>query len=99
MTKKESAIDLSKLIDKGVHVKLTGGREVTGVLKGYDQLMNLVVDDAIEALRDSEDPLKLTNESRTLGLVVCRGPAVMLVSPTTGAEQIDHNPFHEEPGT
>ena len=65
MAKKESAIDLSKLIDKGVHVKLSGGREgkvnsnsllftlsaVTGVLKGYDQLMNLVVDDTIEYLR------------------------------------------------
>lgn len=48
---------------------------------------------------DPEDPLKLTNESRTLGLVVCRGPAVMLVSPTTGAEQINYNPFQEEPQT
>jgi len=93
MAKKESAIDLSKLIDKGVHVKLSGGREVTGVLKGYDQLMNLVVDDTIEYLRDPEDPLKITDDTRSLGLVVCRGPSVMLVSPTTGAEQINYNPF------
>jgi U6 snRNA-associated Sm-like protein LSm7 len=49
--RKESAIDLAKCIDKGVRVKLAGGREVAGVLKGYDQLLNVVLDDAVEYLR------------------------------------------------
>ena len=52
--RKETALDLGKLIDKGVIVKLMGGREVHGVLKGYDQLLNLVLDEGVEYLRDPE---------------------------------------------
>jgi len=32
-------------------VKFAGGREVDGVLKGFDKLDNLVLDDCIEYLR------------------------------------------------
>ncbi|XP_044958829.1 sm-like protein LSM7 isoform X3 [Hordeum vulgare subsp. vulgare] len=62
--RKETVLDLAKFVDKGVQVKLTGGRQVypnatradsgictppvTGTLKGYDQLLNLVLDEAIE---------------------------------------------------
>jgi U6 snRNA-associated Sm-like protein LSm7 len=90
--RKETVLDLAKLVDKGVSVKLSGGRQVAGVLKGYDQLVNLVLDEAIEYIRDPEDPLNVTDETRQLGLIVCRGTAVMLVSPTDGTEQIE-NPF------
>lgn len=92
MSKKESVLDLAKFIDKGVRVKLAGGREVTGVLKGYDQLLNVVLDETVEYLRDPDDPLRITDETRTLGLVVCRGTAVMLVAPVAGTEEIA-NPF------
>ncbi|KAK9803430.1 hypothetical protein WJX72_012170 [[Myrmecia] bisecta] len=92
MSRKDNALDLAKFVDKGVRVKLSGGREVQGVLKGYDQLLNLVMDETIEYLRDPEDPLRLTDQTRTLGLIVCRGTAVMMVSPTTGTEEIP-NPF------
>ncbi len=68
-----------------------------GLLKGYDQLVNLTLDDAVEAVRDPEDPYKLTGEMRTLGLVVCRGSNVMLICPVEGTEVID-NPFEQEPG-
>ena len=79
MSRKESALDLAKFIDKGVRVKLAGGREgkptfaglaepivhcrlknplfaavVQGVLKGYDQLLNLVMDESIEYLRGKQ---------------------------------------------
>ena len=50
--KKETVLDLGKFIDKGVRVKLSGGREVTGTLKGVDQLLNLVLDECVEYLRD-----------------------------------------------
>ena len=39
------------MIDAKVHVKCLGGREIVGVLKGYDELVNLVLDDADEYLR------------------------------------------------
>ena len=68
---------------------------VTGLLKGYDQLVNLVLDDATETLRDPSDPYKLTEQTRKLGLVVCRGPGVMLISPLDGTEEIA-NPFAQE---
>ncbi|CAN6703109.1 unnamed protein product [Malus baccata var. baccata] len=69
--RKETVLDLAKFVDKGVQVKLTGGRQVTGTLKGYDQLLNLVLDEAVEFLRDSDDPLKTTDQTRRLGLIVC----------------------------
>ena len=59
---------------------------------GYDQLVNIVLDQTTEFLRDPDDPYRLTEETRSLGLTVCRGPAVMLISPTEGMEEIA-NPF------
>ena len=76
MPPKETVLDLARFIDKGVRVKLSGGREVTGTLKGFDQLLNLVLDGAVEHLRDFEDALKITEETRELGLLVCRGTSV-----------------------
>ncbi|BDA42387.1 U6 snRNA-associated Sm-like protein LSm7 [Coccomyxa sp. Obi] len=98
MSRKENALDLAKFIDKGVRVKLSGGREVEGTLKGYDQLLNLVLDETVEYLRDKDDTLRITNEARPLGLVVCRGTAVMMVSPTAGTEELAQNPFLQEDG-
>lgn len=95
--RKETVLDLAKFVDKGVQVKLTGGRQVVGTLKGYDQLLNLVLDEAVEHLRDADDPLKTTDQKRSLGLIVCRGTAVMLVAPTDGTDEIS-NPFVQPDG-
>lgn len=92
--KKESIINLSKYLDKSVRVKFQGGREATGVLKGYDQLLNLVLDRTQEYLRDPNDSSRLTDETRSLGLIVCRGPAIIVVCPEDGHESIT-NPFTE----
>ncbi|KAK7413544.1 U6 snRNP-associated protein Lsm7 [Neonectria punicea] len=86
--KKENILDLAKYMDKQITVKFNGGREVKGTLKGYDALMNLVLDDVHEIVRDDEG-----NEStRSLGLVVVRGTLLVLVSPVDGSEEIA-NPF------
>ena len=42
--------------------------------------------------KDSNDPEKITNQTRKLGLVVIRGTQVSLVSPEDGTEEIA-NPF------
>ncbi|KAI9056230.1 hypothetical protein LZ554_001158 [Drepanopeziza brunnea f. sp. 'monogermtubi'] len=86
--KKENILDLGKYMDKKITVKFTGGREVTGTLKGYDALMNLVLDDVDEVLRDDEG----NTSSRSLGLVVARGTLLVVVSPVDGSEEIA-NPF------
>lgn len=93
--KKESIIDLSKFIDRQVRVKFQGGREATGKLKGYDHMLNLVLDDTVEYLRDTDDSYRVTENTRTLGLLVCRGPAVTVVCPQDGHEVIQ-NPFLTE---
>mmetsp|Transcript_13366 Transcript_13366/g.28028 ORF Transcript_13366/g.28028 Transcript_13366/m.28028 type:complete len:107 (-) Transcript_13366:1802-2122(-) len=90
--RKESILELAKLMDARVHVKCLGGRELEGTLKGYDELVNLVLEDCQEFLRDSEDYEKITDQKRTLGLVVVRGTQVSLVSPQDGVEEIE-NPF------
>ena len=42
-------------------------------------------------LVDPEDG-SLLDKTRNLGLVVCRGPTIVLISPTDGVEEIE-NPF------
>lgn len=44
---------------------------------------------------DPDDPFKLTDETRQLGLAVCRGTAVVLVCPVDGMEPIA-NPFLQQ---
>lgn len=61
---------------------------VTGVLKGYDPLMNLVLDEAKETMRDDEGK----ETTRSLGLTVARGTLIVLISPVDGSEEIA-NPF------
>ncbi|KAK4970433.1 hypothetical protein LTR28_000330 [Elasticomyces elasticus] len=77
-------------MDKNILVKFSGGREVQGKLKGFDALMNLVLDEAKEMTRDEEG----NSSSRPLGLLVARGTLLVLISPLDGSEEIA-NPFLE----
>ncbi|CBQ71097.1 related to snRNP protein [Sporisorium reilianum SRZ2] len=88
--KKEAILDLSKYMDQKIRVKFAGGREVFGTLKGFDQLMNLVMDEVTESLRDDEG--NVTDKTRNLGLVVLRGTALTVINPADGFESIE-NPF------
>jgi U6 snRNA-associated Sm-like protein LSm7 len=44
---------------------------------------------------DPNDPYRVTDQTRPLGLVVCRGPQISLICPSDGLEEIA-NPFVEE---
>jgi len=55
-----------------VLVKLKGGKEIRGILRSFDQHLNLVLDEA-EEMRESR--------RRKLGLIIIRGDNVVLVSP------------------
>ena len=44
---------------------------------------------------DPEDPSVITENTRELGLVICRGTQICLVSAVEGLEEIA-NPFEEE---
>jgi U6 snRNA-associated Sm-like protein LSm7 len=90
---KDNGFDLDKYTDGKVRVKFNGGREVQGILKGFDKLDNLVLEECVEYLRDADN--NVTENTRTLGQVVCRGPQVSLISPVDGLEEIA-NPFEED---
>ena len=92
---RDAVVDLAKYMDQKVCVRFMGGREVEGIMKGFDKLDNLVIDECIEYLRDPEDMYRVTNNTRKLGLVVCRGPHVSLISPSDGMEEIE-NPFLDD---
>ncbi|KAK7754590.1 U6 snRNP-associated protein Lsm7 [Diatrype stigma] len=78
-------------MDKRITVKFNGGREVTGTLKGYDALMNLVLDEVQEVMRDDEGK----EATRSLGLVVARGTLLVVISPVDGSQEIE-NPFAQQ---
>uniref|UniRef100_A0AAZ3SND8 Small nuclear ribonucleoprotein G n=1 Tax=Oncorhynchus tshawytscha TaxID=74940 RepID=A0AAZ3SND8_ONCTS len=52
-------------------VKLNGGRQVQGVLRGFDPFMNLVMDDCLEMA-----PGGIQN---TIGMVVIRGNSIIML--------------------
>ena len=67
---------LSKSLDMRVLIKLKGGRELRGKLRGFDQHMNLVLEDA-EEVRMSEEGQNILN----VGTIIVRGDNVIIISP------------------
>jgi len=41
-------------MEKKLFIQLNGGRKVTGILRGYDPFMNLVVDETVEEISPAE---------------------------------------------
>ena len=66
---------LNKVINGLVLVKLRGGREIRGILKQFDQHLNLVLEQAEEI--DSKGGI------RRLGTIIIRGDNVIFISPVT----------------
>jgi len=64
---------LEESLDKVVLVRLKGGRILRGKLKGFDQHLNLVLEDA-EDTTDAENVKKL-------GSIIVRGDNVVIISP------------------
>jgi len=64
---------LEESLSKIVLVRLKGGKSLRGRLKGYDQHLNLVLEET-EDTTNSED-------LRKLGVIIVRGDNVILISP------------------
>ncbi len=64
---------LEESLGKTVLVRLKGGKSLRGRLKGYDQHLNLV-------LEETEDTTNSEN-LRKLGVIIVRGDNVILISP------------------
>jgi small nuclear ribonucleoprotein len=65
---------LADYLNTQVLVRLKGGRTVKGILKSYDQHLNLILADAEEV--DSK-----SGNTRPLGLLMVRGDNVVFISP------------------
>ena len=64
---KHTGPNLKKYMEKNVSVKMNGNRKVNGTLRGYDQFMNLVLDNATED----------GNDTKNIGQIVIRGNSVV----------------------
>ncbi|THH03593.1 hypothetical protein EW145_g6159 [Phellinidium pouzarii] len=65
---KASQPELKKFMDKRLFIHLQGGRKVSGILRGYDLFLNLVVDDASEESTPAQ--------KHPIGTVIIRGSSV-----------------------
>lgn len=105
--KREAILDLNKYKDQKVRVKFIGGRQITGVLTGFDQLMNLVLENVEETITGTLNFFLIPNsfiltaaedapaKKRNFGRVVVRGTSLLTLGPFDGSEEID-NPFVQE---
>jgi len=64
---------LEESLGKIVLVRLKGGKSIRGRLKGFDQHLNLVLD-------ETQDTTSTENVKK-LGLIIVRGDNVILISP------------------
>ncbi|XP_068664372.1 probable small nuclear ribonucleoprotein G [Aristolochia californica] len=62
--------DLKKYMDKKLQIKLNANRVVVGTLRGFDQFMNLVIDNTVDLN---------SNEKNDIGMVVIRGNSVVMI--------------------
>ncbi|KAL7306091.1 small nuclear ribonucleoprotein G [Trichogramma pretiosum] len=63
--------ELKKYMDKKLSLKLNGGRHVTGILRGFDPFMNMVIDESVEFCKDGTQ--------NNIGMVVIRGNSVIML--------------------
>jgi len=63
--------ELKKLMDKRLAMKLNGGRAISGILRGFDPFMNIVMDETIEDCKDGA--------KKNIGMVVIRGNSIIMM--------------------
>jgi|TARA_B100001964_G_scaffold243163_1_gene320270 small nuclear ribonucleoprotein len=66
---------LDESAGKIVLIKLKGGKIIRGVLQGFDQHMNILLEESEEVIEEG---------SKNLGTIVLRGDNVILISPPPG---------------
>ncbi|XP_013781005.1 small nuclear ribonucleoprotein G-like isoform X2 [Limulus polyphemus] len=63
--------ELKRYMDKKLSLRLNGARTVTGILRGFDPFMNLVIDEAVEETKGGE--------KHNIGMIVVRGNSIVLL--------------------
>lgn len=63
--------ELKKFMDKRIHLRINGGRQVEGTLCGFDPFMNLVLSESVEFNKQGHQ--------KNIGMVVVRGNSVVML--------------------
>ncbi len=71
--------DLRILMDKRIKVYLNGGRQITGILAGFDQFMNIVMDECVAPLPQRGGAAGAV-EKLGSGIVI-RGNSIITIEP------------------
>jgi len=71
MSSKAHPPELKKFMDKRIQLKLNGGRQVEGILRGFDPFMNVVLDETVEETKQGA--------RNAIGMVVIRGNSVVML--------------------
>lgn len=82
---KASGPDLSKYMDKTVNLKLNANREISGVLCGFDDFMNLVLDNTY-ILKNGK------NTGVNVGKTVVRGDSIIMIESTEPIASTNYAP-------
>jgi len=61
--------ELKKFMDKRLFIQVQGGRKVSGILRGYDIFLNIVLDEATEETNPAQ--------KNQIGQVIIRGNSVL----------------------
>ncbi len=64
---------LDESLGKTVLIKLKGGKVIRGTLQGFDQHMNLTLEQSEEIFEDGK--------TNSLGTIIVRGDNVVIISP------------------
>jgi small nuclear ribonucleoprotein G len=81
MASKGTGPDLNKHIDKHIQIKLQGNRVIQGILRGFDQFLNLTLEEAQEINNNAnkEKTKNNINYPINMGTAVIRGNSVLLI--------------------
>ena len=69
--------ELKNYLDKRLEIRLNGNRVLKGRLRGYDQFMNLILEECIEIVKKEKNN-KIEIENNEIGSVMIRGNTVIL---------------------
>ncbi|CAD2216331.1 small nuclear ribonucleoprotein G [Angomonas deanei] len=70
--------NLNHFMEKRVLIKLKGGRSVSGILRGTDKFMSVVLEDAVDETKNPNVPEH--EEHVAMGTTVIRGSAIVEIT-------------------
>jgi len=78
MSGAKSLPNLNHFMEKRVLVKIQGGRSVSGILRGVDQFMSIVLMDAVDETRNPSISSPNEDEGKVaMGKTIIRGSAIV----------------------